>query len=137
RSAARSAHAEAVLLIQRGLELVPSLPASAERSRRELALQSSLGPSLIATRGYGSKTVEQTYARARQLCDEVGDAPELFPVLFGLVSSYAGQGQLTTGRAAADRMVSIAEEAGDSGMLVVGRFAAGIMRFYLADLDGA
>ena len=41
------------------------------------------GPALIATKGYAAPEVEQTYARARELCQQVGETPQLFPVLQG------------------------------------------------------
>jgi predicted ATPase len=39
---------------------------------------------LIATKGYGAAEVEQNCSRARQLCLELGDAPQLVPALYGL-----------------------------------------------------
>ena len=39
---------------------------------------------MIATKGYAAAEVEQTYARARALCMQVGDTPQLFPTLRGL-----------------------------------------------------
>ena len=48
----------------------------------------TLGPALVATKGYAAPEVEQTYARARALCAQVGDTPQLFPVLRGLWRFY-------------------------------------------------
>ena len=41
------------------------LPATLERSQKKLALLTSLGPALLATRGFASKEVESTYSAAQ------------------------------------------------------------------------
>jgi hypothetical protein len=43
-----------------------------------------MGASLIATKGYAAPEVEQTYTHARQLCEHLDDASQMFPVLHGL-----------------------------------------------------
>ncbi len=45
----------------------------------------ALGPAFIATKGYAAPEVEHTYARARALCQQVGDTPRRFPTLLGLM----------------------------------------------------
>ncbi|HXY77360.1 MAG TPA: hypothetical protein VEH47_00985, partial [Candidatus Acidoferrales bacterium] len=76
----RSAIAEAMSHLSKGLELVPTLQNELERKEHELGLQATLGLALAASRGYGVPEVEQAYRRARVLCDEIGNAPQLFPV---------------------------------------------------------
>src|SRR5262249_25578277 len=75
---------EAVVLAHRGLALLRTLPDNPERNQLELRLLIALGPVLMVTSGYGAPEVERTYARARALCQQVGDAPQLFSVLWGL-----------------------------------------------------
>jgi len=43
---------------------------------------------LSATRGMAAPEVEQTYARARALCEQVGETPQLFPTLRGLYNQW-------------------------------------------------
>jgi predicted ATPase len=52
-----------------------------ERVRSALTLQTTLGPALMATRGYAAPEVAATYHRARELCQQAGDTADLFPVL--------------------------------------------------------
>jgi hypothetical protein len=40
---------------------------------------------LIATQGQAAPDAERAYARARELCTQLGDTPPLFPVLRGLM----------------------------------------------------
>src|SRR5262249_25028026 len=61
------AYQEAVVLARRGLALLGQLPDMPDRARQELALFIALGVSLVATRGFASPEVEQTYLRARAL----------------------------------------------------------------------
>ena len=59
-----------------------------ERTQHELDFQTTLGPALMATKGYAAPEVAQAYTRARELCQQVGETPQLFPVLWGLWTFY-------------------------------------------------
>ena len=74
--------------LTRGLELLATLPETPARDQQELDLQLALGPALMATKGFTAPEVEQTYARARALCAQVGETPQLFPTLWGLWRFY-------------------------------------------------
>src|SRR5262249_6210244 len=76
-AAQRYAHQEAVAILQHALALVPRLPAAAERTQHALTLYSALGAALIITTGPAAPEVEQAYAQARALCQQVGETPEL------------------------------------------------------------
>ena len=80
----RSAHAEAVAHLTQGLAVLKTLPHTPERARQELALQTSLGPALMAVRGYAAEEVEHVYLRARELSQEVDDTAEHVRALMGL-----------------------------------------------------
>jgi predicted ATPase len=80
----RSAHAEAISHLTKGLDLLKTLPDTFERAQYELTLQIALGAPLIATKGYAASAVEEAYTRALELCRQMGEPPQLFPVLWGL-----------------------------------------------------
>jgi predicted ATPase len=61
-------------------------------------LQALMGPELIATRGYRAPEVATAYGRARVLCQQVGNTPQLFPVLLGLSAFYMVRAQHQTAR---------------------------------------
>ena len=63
----RSAVAEAVALLHRGLALIPVLPDGDWRRERELDLEAALGQALFASRGWTAPEVSEAYARAREL----------------------------------------------------------------------
>ena len=51
----------------------------------------------MATKGYAAPEVEKAYTRARELCQQVGETPQLFPVLWGLWVFYLSAGGVTDG----------------------------------------
>jgi tetratricopeptide (TPR) repeat protein len=75
---------EAVALANRALAMIEMTPQGRDRLEQELSVRIVLANALIAIRGYGSPEVEQTYTRARQLCQELGETPYRLPALWGL-----------------------------------------------------
>lgn len=61
RAVERSANVEGVRHLTQGLALLQTLPETPARAARELVIQTTLGPALIATRGYAALEVEKTY----------------------------------------------------------------------------
>jgi class 3 adenylate cyclase/predicted ATPase len=104
-----SANLEAVQHLTQGLELLATLPETPARVQQELDLQITLGPALIATMGYAAPAVEQTYARARLLCAQMGETPQLVPILQGLCQFYYGQGALPTARELGEQLDGLAQ----------------------------
>ena len=76
---ARSAPKEAIAHLGQALALLKRFPASPHRSRTELGLQTTLGAALIAARGFAAPEVGEAYARAQQLCQELGDDAAALP----------------------------------------------------------
>src|SRR5215469_3739052 len=91
---ARYANLEAIAHLRRGIEAVGRFPDGATRDRLELDFQFALGPCLIATRGPGSNATEAPFARARELCERLGDAPEYPHVMYWLAAIRAYRGQI-------------------------------------------
>jgi predicted ATPase len=102
----------------RGLALLQDLPETLERLQQELALQLALGPALMVTGGFAAPEVADTYARAHQLCEQLGDRPQLFRVLFGLWRYSHVRAQLQTARALGEQLVSLANSQSDPALLV-------------------
>jgi class 3 adenylate cyclase/predicted ATPase len=105
----RSANLEAVQHLTKGLELLSALPETPTRDQQEIDLQVALGPALMATKGWAVPAVEQTYARARVLCQQVGETPQLFPTLRGLCWFYFTRGVLPTARELGEQLYRLAQ----------------------------
>jgi predicted ATPase len=113
------------------------LPDTPERAQKELRLQVALGAPLIATKGWAAPEVGKAYARARELCRQIGEAPELFPVLFGLWAFYLLRAEHRAARELAEQLLGLAERARDPGLLVEAHGTLGIVSTLLGELATA
>src|SRR5262249_30987150 len=84
RAVERSAYVEAIAHFTKALEVLKTLSDTPEHAQQELALHIALGAPLIAIQGLSAPAVERTYARARELCQQIGETSDLIPVLIGL-----------------------------------------------------
>jgi class 3 adenylate cyclase/predicted ATPase/DNA-binding winged helix-turn-helix (wHTH) protein len=108
KAAQSSANVEAVSHFTKGLELLKTLPYSPERNQRELGWLTGLGPALIAIKGYAAPEVEQTYVRAQELCQQVGDRPQLFSALRGLWWFCVVHGEFQRSRELGEQLLILA-----------------------------
>ncbi|MDA9489444.1 AAA family ATPase [Bradyrhizobium sp. CCBAU 11361] len=122
---ARSATAEAIAQLSKGLELITALPDDAARWRRELELQVALGVALMAAKGWAAPEVGQANARARDLCERLGETPWLFPVLYGEWVFHVVRAELESGRSAGEDLLRRAQEQNDAAAETVGNRIVG------------
>src|SRR5262249_15509859 len=118
RAVARSAYAEAITHLSKGLEVLQTLSSTPEHLQQELDLQLALGPALGIVRGPAAPAVEQAYARAQELCQQVGETPQHFPVLWGLWRFYNNRAEYPRARALGERLLSLAQQVHDAALLL-------------------
>jgi len=133
----RSAHREATAHFQRGLGLIPELPDTVERDRRELALLMGLGPVLYGSRGFAAPEVERCYARARELCDRLGDASEVFAALWGQWGILYVQGKVDHALDVGEQLLDRARTSRDNALLLEARHALWPTHMYRGELAAA
>jgi predicted ATPase len=126
-AAARSANIEAIAHLRRGKEIVDRLSDSPVRDRVDLDLQLVLGPCLIATQGPASSMAVATFARARKLCERLGDPPEYLQVMHWHVTVLAVRGEQPQAREASATLLALAQARGDRPALLNAFRAAGLM----------
>jgi DNA-binding winged helix-turn-helix (wHTH) protein/predicted ATPase len=114
----RHAPREAIVYLRRALALLKAMPETPPLIRRELELQLAIGPALMVTSGFAAPEVADTYARARQLCEQLDDRQQLFPILFGLWRSSHVRAQLPMARALGEQLLRLATAQGDPALLV-------------------
>jgi predicted ATPase len=102
-----------------------------------LILHIALGAALQIAKGYGAPEVEHVYAQARELCQQVGETPELAPVLYGLYRFYTGQLQLHTVREIGETLLRLAQRADDPALAVAAHYVVGTTWFLLGALPAA
>ena len=137
RAAEASASKEAVAHLGRGLELIESLPDTPDRSELELALQTTLGPVLIATKGYAAPEVGAVYDRARELCQRAENSSQLPVVVFGLFAFYVVRADHEKALTLGKHLLSLAEGAQDRALLLQAHNALGLVLFFKGDFADA
>jgi predicted ATPase len=133
----RHAYQEAIGHLTRGLAVLPRLPDTGERVKRELDLQIALGQALTVMHGPGAPSVVKVYRQAEELCRQVGDIPQRIAVLRGLRRGYQGRGEPRTAHPLAEQFLSLAQETQDPTLLTEAYMALGGSSFYLGELATA
>jgi predicted ATPase len=137
RAIERSTNVEAMAHLRQGIALLTTLPDTPARVQAELTLQTALGPALMATKGFAAPEVAATYHRARELCQQAGETPELFPVLWGMIVLYMGRAEHETAREFGEQCLSLARRLDDPALLLVAHIALGTSWFCLGQLSQA
>ena len=117
-AALRSANLEAIAHLKRGIELTGRLPTGEGTDKSELDLQLALGPCLIAAHGPAADDALATFARARELCERLGQPPEYLQVIFWLATASVVRGELPQALEAIAGLPSAAEAHGNQPTLL-------------------
>jgi len=136
-AAMRFANSEAVGHLSRAIDLLQRLPEGPERNRWEIKLTVALGPPLVAATAWGSDSAERWYLRARELCERIGEAPQLFLVIRGLAMFYLARAELKTAHQVCIRLLNLSERERDSSARLVAHEHMAILLFYRGKLVAA
>jgi class 3 adenylate cyclase/tetratricopeptide (TPR) repeat protein len=104
-----SAQHEAANLLRLALRRLAELPDDRERLILELELTMELASALGTVSGYAAPEAESQYARARELCVELGEKSVRFNVEFGLMFSVFVKGDLERASGIAKELFEHAE----------------------------
>lgn len=137
RSRDRFANVEAVGHFHKGLELLETLDASADRDARELELLAPLGTAYIAWRGYAAPEVGPVFLRAHALCERVGQTPQLFAIMWGNFAYHIVRGDFGICIELAEEAMAFGERLNDPGVLMEALFLRGVTQLYRGDFAGA
>ncbi len=137
QAAGRSAHAEAIGLFNSARELLKTMPETPNRIEQELTLQLSLGVALQCIKGWAAPEVGEVYARARELCSRMGDAPQAFATLAGLWVFHLVRAEHDIARELAEQLLSIAERRRDASLFPHSHHAMGATLHYQGELASA
>ena len=128
---------EAISHFTTGIELLQTLPETPEHTQHALTLHIALGAALQMTKGHAAPEVEHAYTQAHALCQQVGETPELVPVLFGLWRFYVVRPQLHTARELGETLLRLAQRTDDPALAVIAHYALGVTWFSLGALPAA
>jgi class 3 adenylate cyclase/predicted ATPase len=137
RAAQRSAYVEAIAHLTKGLDLLQTLPDTLDRAQQELTLQISLGGPLMALKGYAAPELEKSYTRALDLCRQLGETPQLFPVLIGLWRFYIARPDYKTAHELGEHCLNLAQRIHNPARLLGAYQLLGITFFYVGEFGSA
>ena len=133
RSAGLFAFGEALSLAERGLSAVDVLPDDLVRKGQELELQMMKGVALRSKTGWATPEIERVFTRARQLCQDLNDPPQLIPVLWATTLFLLIRGNLRECRDRAGDLMAQAERSGEQAYLMAAHHVAGVVREFMGD----
>jgi DNA-binding winged helix-turn-helix (wHTH) protein/tetratricopeptide (TPR) repeat protein len=136
-AASKSANLEAIAQFGRGLELADALSDPRERAERELDLQMVLGPALVASKAYSHPDVGRTYARALELCRQLGDHSRELTALRGLQLHHNNLLEMEKALHFAEEALRVAGRLDDAARLVGAHTALGSTLYQQGKLDPA
>jgi class 3 adenylate cyclase/tetratricopeptide (TPR) repeat protein len=126
----RSANAEAVKHLRRGIELVPDLEDSPERIRTELDFYLALGPAVAATEGDAARETSRVFAHARDLLGDGGTPTEQMTVLWGNYLAHSMRAEHVAATEVARQCLTLASEQEHVGMsALANRFMGQTLHF--------
>jgi len=137
QAATRSAMAEAITQLQKGLDLLPGLTDDTLRRQQELDLRIALGPALIATKGYSASDVGTTMTRAHTLAEQLSRSEYFVPLLYGQWGFHLVRAEYPLALSCADQIRRIGEQRNEPATALLGHLYDGIVRFSLGELRNA
>ena len=137
KAVSRSENLEAIDHIYKGLDTLRQLPDNNQRAKLELELQITLAVPLTSVKGYAAPDVRQIYTRARELCVQIGDTPQLFPALYGMWRFYLMRGEYTTAEELSKQLAEIANNSNNLAFCAAASRSVGATFFYQGKLSSA
>ena len=118
KAAGHSATREAIAYFEQALDALKHLPEDHSTIEKAINIRVDLGPALVSTKGFPATEVEENYTRARILCEQFGETPQLFPVLWGLARMHDTRGELRIGRRLGEQLLTLAQRVQDPALLL-------------------
>lgn len=116
-----------------GIGLLAAIVDPRDRARQELSLQLILGQSSALSKGWSAPEPGRAFSRARALCEHVGDAPEVFPALWGVWAFLDVAGRMSEAHSVALEFLAHAQRMGDRAAQCEGHRIVGEMAYRLGD----
>jgi class 3 adenylate cyclase/tetratricopeptide (TPR) repeat protein len=120
----RMALTEAIAHLNRGLELVATLPPSSQRDVSELGLRSRLGPAWLGLKGWAAPEVWTSLHPALALAKSLERHNALTPIFWGLTTNVLGQGRVAESLSWVEEMLDIAKATSDADLPIAGHALA-------------
>jgi tetratricopeptide (TPR) repeat protein len=103
----RSAYKDALDYANEALRLLAEIPESLERDRDEIAIQGIRAVLLGATKGFAAAELAVCLNRGLELCERIGEGPEMFGVMFGLWNFNFARNRLHNAMKLAEKILNL------------------------------
>ena len=121
----RYAYHEASTHFTDAVHQLPRVPDTPARVQHAIKAYMGLGLAWSITRGYAAPEVEEAYAQARELCQQLEEVEALFLVLYGLWSTHVSRAELRVASALAEQIFALSQRTADGGMRMQGHIILG------------
>jgi class 3 adenylate cyclase/predicted ATPase len=129
----RMALSEAIAHLTKGLEVVPALPASAERDGKELDLRTLLGTAWIGLGGWQVQQVWDSLYPALDLANSLRRNDALVPILWGLWANVFCLGRVAESLRWVTQIFDAAQAYRDPDLVILGHCCAELSYLWLGD----
>ena len=126
---------EAISHLNKGMELITTLPQSPERDGKELDLRTLLGTAWMARRGFAASEAWTSFHPALGLAKSLNRHEALVPIYYGLWISVLTQGRVAEALDWVNEMLASADASGDPDLLIIGHRAACVTYFWLGEFN--
>lgn len=133
----RFALPEAISHLRTGLSAVMKAPPTKSRDLLELSYRTTLGPALMAHRGWAHREVSNTLEPAWGLAQALGRRDSFLPILNTLSTHYFCVDQLGESLGWAEKLVKAGGELGDDGLVITGKRGISAAYYWLGDFTAA
>jgi tetratricopeptide (TPR) repeat protein len=133
----RFAVPEAVTHLRKGMALVETLPGGPERNLMELGLRSTLGPAVVAQRGWGHGDVSSILEPAWKLAESLQHRESYLPILSALWVHYLCLDRLHVALQWAQKLLAAGIAVRDDSLEIVGHRALSASYYWLGDFLSA
>jgi class 3 adenylate cyclase/tetratricopeptide (TPR) repeat protein len=137
QSLTRFANQEAIAQARRGIEILKAAQQSPHSAALEVPLQSVLGYALLSMHGYAHPEVRKAFTRALELCEQIGDAPQLFQIAVGLWMYYIIASRMDEALDLGQRLLRIAESTQDPVQHMQAHYCLAFTQYYRAEFLAA
>jgi class 3 adenylate cyclase/tetratricopeptide (TPR) repeat protein len=137
RALSQCAMREAVAQLQKGLDLVATLPDGPSRQQQEVDVRTTLVPALIATKGFSAADVSENVAKARALAEHLDRPRSVVSLLTGQIAYHLLRAELKLAQSLAEQIERIGVARNDAAIELLGRYHHGTARFNLGEFAAA
>jgi adenylate cyclase len=132
-----SSYQEALTHLTAGLAMLKTLPTSNERAQQELELHLALIMAWTGARGFSIPEVTETFTRARELSQQLGDTSQLCRVLGELSLHHYVRAEHEKAYQLGEESLNLAQQVNDPLLEALGHWYTGIALFCFGEFPEA